>query len=838
MKFRFLVFLAVFAFFVNLSTVSAQVDSLIGQVTSSNFESFGSGISGNGRFIVVESTGNFATDNPRNTDGNREIFLFDYAQRRIFQITDTKSLLIDTTLGTTGDNIKVEIVNSRPNISNDGRWIAFSSNATYAFPGDGTNPPIVSTSNPGSFDANSFTSSTGVNNLVNDGNTEIWLYQVPMTSNVDLSLGTELPLTSLETGSFTRVTNSFPSVLPSPGSGTTFAVIANDNRDVSISDDGNVISFTSNRDLVTGGNTFPDADNDEIFTYSRTSTSISQVTLTPRGTILAPVFSLNSNISGNGSRVAFFSNGNNPTVGMTGGDNADRNLEIFWSDLDANGAPTGTRRQITRTTRTNPGDIVNIFGFGRRMSRDGRFIAYDSFADIQADGSATTNETSFGLYLYDTTTNMTRMITQRSTADSGVAGGDVNRFPGFTDYDVTGVPQTLVLNTRLNIKADGTIPTTEADGLNPDETRPVQIYSYDIASTPAAGTFKRMTKLPALTTIAVPIQAITSNSLSRLTFNLSLAELGTGNFDQLSEVYYLLTPTVRRATATNMSFATGATRIPVSAEPLPTPSPTTTPTPTPTPSPSPTPTPTPTPETPAAVYGISPGILAIVNYDAGFGNPVNVVTAEGSISRSFSLPVELGGVSMTINGIACGLKSVGRREIKFVAPRALSVSATEGVKYQVVINNNGIQFKHDVTLVTARPDMFTYSFTDFDGNVFTDRARIFNVTNRVATREPFTVKTLKYRGGVKVPTVLRVYVTGVESAPASVIFLRIGGERISGLANLSDAVLREPGVYSVDFLLPAELDMSGEVPIVFRVEFSNLVYESRAEDTAPLFRIL
>ncbi len=77
------------------SFVPAQVNTVIGQFTDSPNESFAGSASGNGRFVVFESRGNLATENPRNEDGNSEIFLFDYAQRRIFQITDTKSVLWD-----------------------------------------------------------------------------------------------------------------------------------------------------------------------------------------------------------------------------------------------------------------------------------------------------------------------------------------------------------------------------------------------------------------------------------------------------------------------------------------------------------------------------------------------------------------------------------------------------------------------------------------------------------------------------------------------------------------------------------------------------------------------
>ena len=216
MKLRFFILSAIITIFGAFSAATAQVDSVLGQFTNSNAESFAGGISGNGRFVVFESRGNLATENPRNADNNREIFLFDYAQRRIFQITDTKSYLIDIAKAPTFDNIRVEIANIRPVISNDGRWIAFGSNATIAFPGTATLPPIISETNPGNFDANSFTVRTTnptaeTNSLTQDGNLEIWLYQVPAVAPADLTTGEELPVTNLSAGSFTRVTNTPPS---------------------------------------------------------------------------------------------------------------------------------------------------------------------------------------------------------------------------------------------------------------------------------------------------------------------------------------------------------------------------------------------------------------------------------------------------------------------------------------------------------------------------------------------------------------------------------------------------------------------------------------------------
>jgi hypothetical protein len=199
--FRLTFLFVIITIFTAVAAVSAQVDSAVGQFTNSAAESFAGGISGDGRFVVFESRGDLATENPRNADNNVEIFLFDYAQRRIFQITDTKSVLLDDQQTATTNNIRIEITNTRPVISADGKWIAFSSNATSS------TPTAPDSTNPGSFNGNAFTTPTptpiptptptgsptptptpgatpsptpvlGANILTNDANLEMWLYQI------------------------------------------------------------------------------------------------------------------------------------------------------------------------------------------------------------------------------------------------------------------------------------------------------------------------------------------------------------------------------------------------------------------------------------------------------------------------------------------------------------------------------------------------------------------------------------------------------------------------------------------------------------------------------------
>ena len=286
MKLRLVLILAIIALFAVGLTVWGQVDSVIGQFTDSTAESFAGSVSGDGRFVVFESRGNLATQNPDNADNNVEIFLWDYAQRRIFQITKTKPVLNNYFGPATPSNIRVDITNKRPMISNDGKWIAFASNAYSATP-CGTN-----STNPGNFDGNACTSPVPTptptptsptptptptasptatpndNPLITDANLEIWLYRIPDVAPADLTSGEELPVTDLSTGEFMRLTDTPASRLPLAATTSTAAFVADDNHDVSISDHGEAVSFTSTRDIILGANSFPANDNDEIFDQS------------------------------------------------------------------------------------------------------------------------------------------------------------------------------------------------------------------------------------------------------------------------------------------------------------------------------------------------------------------------------------------------------------------------------------------------------------------------------------------------------------------------------------------------------------------------------------------
>lgn len=225
-------------------------------------------------------------------------------------------------------------------------------------------------------------------------------------------------------------------------------------------------------------------------------------------------------------------------------------------------------------------------------------------------------------------------------------------------------------------------------------------------------------------------------------------------------------------------------------------------------------------------------MLAVLDYQPGINRPVVARTGVGSISRRFTLPIELSGVTLSINGAACGLKSVSQRQIVFVVPPGLA-SALTGTSYPVTITNNGVVMKNEVTIVPARPDIFNRAGALAPGG----RTKLFNVTNSVHTTEPFTVRTIRRRGNRLVPTVLRMYITGVEGVGTSQISVRIRDQVI--LAATSAPSMVEPGVYIFDFELPRTLEGAGDnLPVVVTVNASGTLFQSRLDDTTSYVWIL
>jgi hypothetical protein len=623
------------------SPAGSTPDPFVTQVTSSAFNSFAGDTSANGRFVVVESTGDISTEKTatrNNQDGNREIFLYDYAQRRIFQLTDTRSVLnppgspsptpspspspspsvspsptaSPTPTPIPLSSIAIEISNNRPMISLEPPLVSGQRTYTIVF---SSNAPVT----PASFDG---TNPGGT--IATDMNQEIWTYQFTVADTLDLTSGADVGPIDLTTGTFKIITDTPASIAPIAGSATNDPQVADDNRDASISDDGKIIAFSSNRNLVPAvGNLDAGAiPNPEIFLYSLVSSSFTQVTNTKSASLTSPIFNDNPCLSSNGSVLAFVSNAN-----LTA-NNDDGNAEIYLASVS--GGAVSNLRQVTKTKDAVDSNGVVIgtatfFSFGRRLSRDGRFIAFESLA---ADPGANAAPTAFSVaFVYDSQAGANGTFFQLGPRPLA-APGDIFHFPTFTDYDSSLSPKSVVFSSALNFKTDGTFPTADQDstGLNPLPTGGTALSAQlFLAPLPVASTgpFTRITNTSTFARLA----GLPSNSRTRIAFSFT-GELGGGNADGSVEVFYQLLPTDTTESAGSISLFTGASLIPIAS---------------PTASPVPSPT-----GSPFVAPGLAAGELALAQFTLSPAPiPASVSNTNASESRrSPALPIELKGTSM------------------------------------------------------------------------------------------------------------------------------------------------------------------------------------------------
>jgi uncharacterized protein (TIGR03437 family) len=190
--------------------------------------------------------------------------------------------------------------------------------------------------------------------------------------------------------------------------------------------------------------------------------------------------------------------------------------------------------------------------------------------------------------------------------------------------------------------------------------------------------------------------------------------------------------------------------------------------------------------------------------------------------RSPALPIELNGVSVSVNGYAAGLYFVGNAEkqINFVMPPGTATGNAN-----VVINildagaNTDTQVRGLVLVVAGQPDIAT---TTMDAN---GRAIARNAVTETA--EPFSITT---NGN---PTVIQLLVTGVRFASRNEITVTVGTTVISGDGIVSVMPNREnSGFDFINFALPASLAGAGDVPI--QVTFTRgITTTSRPAATAP-----
>jgi uncharacterized protein (TIGR03437 family) len=778
--------------------------------------SYANDISGNGRFVVIESAGDIATDRSsarNNADGNQEIFLFDYAQRRVFQITNTKSALVDAAKSPTDQtNVDVHVVNLQPSISHDGRFIVFESNA-YS-----DAAPSLS---PKNFDGQANAAA-----LKLDGNTEIFIYRVPDVADVDLAQGTEVPTVDLAAGTMTRVTFTPATAVPRPGATNISPFFARDNYGVTVSDDGGLVAFVSKaRSGITG---FSNADgNKEVVVYNRAAGTFVQVTTTadipiageplPR-LVFNDAPSLSACVAPAACRLAYTSNAD---AGSTEAEADKGNAEIYVADLNSTSGAVTSVRQLTKTPpqKSNgvaTGNAVNLLSPGRRISRDGARVVFESLGTFNADGTLSAGlATSSGIYIINISGSSPTFaqVSVRPPSDQL----DLNiRWPTFT-----GDGTRVVWASNLNLKTDGTVSTSTTEGLNTSNL--AQVFS---APVDALTTVSRVSNLKTGSFDAV--QPFPADTIRRMAMSLT-GEQGGGNADASSEAFYQLIPVATSETpapsptpATSpapVSFFTGASNAPVVG-----------------PSPAPT---------PPAVAGLAPGMLGIARSTLTLAPATREVDRNNAheFQRRPPLPVELAGVSVTVSGSSAGLFFVSANQINFVVPPGLATSATA---LPVVIFNNGAVIRTSVLLNAVQPDIFTST------NAAGGRAAVVNVTNPCVapSGEPFAVTTTRPAGSgttgnctssstETAATRLLILVSGLRppAGTTATVTVRIGTTDLTGASIISFGPSNTPGFDQIIVELPASLAGAGDVPVIVSATAGGTTFTSRPAESAPRITI-
>jgi hypothetical protein len=489
--------------------------------------------------------------------------------------------------------------------------------------------------------------------------------------------------------------------------------------------------------------------------------------------------------------------------------NADLNAEIYTVTFD--GAALGDFKQVTRTQ--NSAGNTNILSPGRRLSRDGGYIAFESRATDPKSNAAATSQV-LGTFVYTVASDTFVEIGPRPAVFA-----DVAHFPTFTDYNSSLVPSSLVFASALNFRPDGTLPAQAQDSEGLNVQRSTQLF---LTSLPASSTqsFIRLTNVPTVVTFGGTLP-VASETHKRMAFVLGGIDLGGGNSDVSLELFYLLTPQVTVQSSAALSFFTGLSNMPVAAA-------------TPQPSPTPTPTPVPTP-VPGVPIALAPGELSIVRSTVPLApsNAVPCTVFAGCASetkRAPALPVELNGVSLSVNGAAAGLYFVGNAEkqINFVMPVGLSSGlGTVAVNVLNAGANTDTLLRGLVQILPAQPDIFTTT-GDAGG-----RAGALTVPDNLG--EPFNVTTTDSTGAT-VPTTLALTVTGVRLAVLSEITVTVGTTVIGADSLvLVQPNLEMPGFDVIQFKLPASLAGAGDVPIQVRFTRTtpSITTVSRPADTAP-----
>src|SRR4028119_321665 len=321
------------------TTTRVSVDSAGNQGNSNNFSNFSStpSISADGRFVAFSSEASNIV--PGDTNNNNDIFVRD-------RLTNTTTRVSVDSAGNQGNGNNFTNFVSTPSISADGRLVAFSSNSSNLVPGDTTNNNDI-------FVRDTLTNTTTLVSVDSAGN-----------------LGNT------------------------------------DSNNPSISADGRFVAFSSDASNLVPGDT---NNNNDIFVRDRLTNTTTRVSVDSAGN-QANTYSNSPSISADGRFVAFASNSSNLVPGDT-----NNTYDMFVRDR-----LTNTTTLVSLDSAGTQGNGTNVLGTPS-ISADGRFVAFSSRAFNLVPGDS---DFRFDMFVRDTLTNTTTRVFVDSAGNPGNSSSD------------------------------------------------------------------------------------------------------------------------------------------------------------------------------------------------------------------------------------------------------------------------------------------------------------------------------------------------------------------------------------------------------------------------------
>jgi Ca2+-binding RTX toxin-like protein len=375
-------------------------------------------MSGDGRYVVYQSTSTNLVGGDAN--GVADVFVRD-------TVTGTTTLVSTATGGTQGNNIS-----SLPLITDDGRYVVFTSIATNLVGGD-TN---------GNLDVFMKDTLTGVTtrlSTASDGSQANGVSQ-----NIDITgdghfVGFQSTATNLVGGD----TNGFSDVFVknTQTGGIIRASVANDGSQgnslslvARLSDDGTKVSFVSTASNLTTNDS--NGATTDVFVRDLSASTTTLVSVATDGGS-GNAQSSGATISGNGRFVVFQSDATNLVNGDTNG-----STDVFIRDLQTN--------TTTRVSTATDGTQANDISLQAVVSGDGRYVVFLSNASnlVQGDTNGLRD-----IFLKDMDTgNVTRL----SVAFDGSQLNDLSNTPWISADGHYVTFQTQATNTGVGSEANGT----------------------------------------------------------------------------------------------------------------------------------------------------------------------------------------------------------------------------------------------------------------------------------------------------------------------------------------------------------------------------------------------